>query len=47
MEDLTVDELKQLVLFYKQKSSDLELETLKLQLKLNRVKPEQQGFDEF
>jgi hypothetical protein len=37
MNDLTIDELKQLVVFYKQKSSDLEFELLKLQLTLNKV----------
>jgi len=37
MEDLTVDELKQLVIFYKQKSNDLEFEALKFQLKNARV----------
>ncbi len=37
MNDLTIDELKQLVVFYKQKSSDLEFELLKTQLMLGRV----------
>jgi hypothetical protein len=37
MEDLTIDELKQLVIFYKQKSNDLEFETLKFQLKSVRA----------
>lgn len=37
MEDLTVDEIKQLANFYKQKSADLEFQVLQLQLKLNRV----------
>jgi len=37
MEDLTIDELKQLVIFYKQKSNDLEFEVLKFQLKSARV----------
>jgi hypothetical protein len=37
MEDLTIEELKQLVIFYKQKSNDLEFESLKLQLKSVRV----------
>lgn len=37
MEDLTVEELKQLVIFYKQKSNDLEFEVLKFQLKSARV----------
>jgi hypothetical protein len=37
MEDLTIDELKQLVIFYRQKSNDLEFEVLKFQLKNSRV----------
>jgi hypothetical protein len=37
MNDLTVEELKQLLVFYKQKSSDIEFELLKTQLMLNRV----------
>jgi hypothetical protein len=37
MEDLTIDELKQLVVFYRQKSNDLEFEVLKYQLKGARV----------
>lgn len=37
MNDLTVEELKQLVVFYKQKSSDLEFELLKTQLMINRT----------
>jgi hypothetical protein len=37
MEDLTIEELKQLVMFYKQKSNDLEFEVLKFQLKSARV----------
>jgi hypothetical protein len=37
MNDLTIDELKQLVVFYKQKSSDLEFELLKTQIMINRV----------
>ena len=37
MEDLTVDEIKQLVNFYKQKSSDLEFQVLQLQIKLNKL----------
>lgn len=37
MEDLTIEELKQLVIFYRQKSNDLEFETLKFQLKSARV----------
>ena len=37
MEDLTVEEIKQLVTFYKQKSTDMEFNLLQSQLKLNRV----------
>ena len=37
MEDLNVEELRQLVTFYKQRSSDLEFSLLQTQLKLNKV----------
>jgi len=37
MNELTLDELKQLVVFYKTKVSDLEYEVLKGQLVMNRV----------
>ena len=37
VEDLGVDDLKQLINFYKQRSSDLELQVLQLQLKMNKV----------
>jgi hypothetical protein len=37
MNDLTIEELKQLIVFYKQKSSDLEFELLKTQLMINRA----------
>jgi hypothetical protein len=37
MEDLTIEELRQLVIFYKQKSNDLEFEALKFQLKNARI----------
>lgn len=37
MEDLTIEEVKQLVVFYKQKSSDLEFNLLQMQIKLNRT----------
>ena len=36
MEDLNADELKQLVNFYKQRASELELSLLTLQIKSNR-----------
>jgi hypothetical protein len=37
MEDLGKEELFQLVTFYKQKVSDIELDFLKLQLKYNKL----------
>jgi hypothetical protein len=37
MNDLTIEELKQLVVFYKQKASDLEYEILKGQVIMNRI----------
>jgi hypothetical protein len=37
MNDLTIDELKQLLIFYKQKASDLEYEILKGQVIMNRI----------
>jgi len=37
VEDLNLDEIKQLVIFYKQKSSDLEFNILQMQIKLNRI----------
>ena len=37
MEDLSKEELFQLVTFYKQKASDIELDFLKLQLKYNKI----------
>lgn len=37
MEDLTLEEIKQLVIFYKQKAADMELNLLQAQLKLNRI----------
>jgi hypothetical protein len=46
MEDLTIDELKQLVTFYKQKSSDIELTLLQTQIKLNRFMSAQLVSDE-
>lgn len=36
MEDLTIEEIKQLVTFYKQKATDTEFSLLQAQLKLNR-----------
>jgi hypothetical protein len=37
MEDLGIEEVKQLVNFYRQKASDLEFQVLQSQLKLNRL----------
>jgi hypothetical protein len=37
VEDLSIEEIKQLVIFYKQKSADLEFNLLQLQIKLNRI----------
>jgi hypothetical protein len=37
MEDISKEELSQLVTFYKQKLSDVELDFLKLQLKYNKL----------
>ena len=36
MEDLNIEELKQLVLFYKQRASDVEFSMLQTQIKLNK-----------
>ena len=37
VDDLNIDEIKQLVNFYKQRSSDLELQVLQLQLRINKL----------
>ena len=37
MEDIEVEELKQLLTFYRQKSSDLEFQLLQSQLKINKL----------
>jgi|LakMenEpi03Aug12_release.lakeMendotaPanAssembly.Ray.scaffolds.fasta_scaffold968313_2 hypothetical protein len=36
MEDLTIDELRQLLAFYKQRASDVEFSLLQTQIKLNK-----------
>ena len=36
MEDLNIEELRQLVSFYKQRASDVEFTLLQTQIKLNR-----------
>ena len=41
MEDLTIDELKQLVTFYKQRASDVEFTLLQTQIKLNNLMSDQ------
>ena len=37
MDDFTVEELTQLVNYYKQRSGDLEFQVLQLQIKMNKV----------
>jgi hypothetical protein len=37
VEDLGIDEVKQLVNFYRQKASDLEFQLLQSQLKMNKL----------
>jgi hypothetical protein len=37
MEDLTIDELRQLLTFYKQRASDVEFTFLQTQIKLNKL----------
>lgn len=37
MDDLGIEELKQLVTFYRQRASELEFSNLQLQLKFNRI----------
>ncbi len=41
MEDLTVEELKQLLTFYKQRLSDIEFTLLQTQIKLNKFMSDQ------
>ena len=41
MEDLGIDEVKQLVNFYRQKASDLEFQLLQIQLKMNKLMVQQ------
>jgi len=36
VEDLTIDELRQLLTFYKQRASDVEFTLLQTQIKLNK-----------
>lgn len=47
MDELSLDDLKQLVYFYKQKSADLELQNLQLQLKINKINTEGNKVDSF
>jgi hypothetical protein len=37
MEDLSIEEIKQILTFYKQRASDLELSNLQWQLKYNKL----------
>jgi hypothetical protein len=37
MEDLTIDELRQLLTFYKQRLSDIEFTLLQTQIKMNKL----------
>ena len=37
VEDLTIDEIKQLVNFYRQKANDAEFQLLQSQLRMNRL----------
>ena len=46
MEDLTIDELRQLLTFYKQRLSDIEFTLLQTQIKLNKVVSAQSVSDE-
>lgn len=46
MENLNSEELKQLVSFYRQKSSDLEFQVLQLQIKNNKLVLELQASKE-
>jgi hypothetical protein len=46
MEDLTLEEVKQLVIFYKQKATEVEFNLLGAQLKLNRFASAQSVLDE-
>jgi hypothetical protein len=46
MEDLTIDELRQLLTFYKQRLSDIEFTLLQTQIKLNKVVSAQLVSDE-
>jgi hypothetical protein len=46
VEDLTIDELRQLLTFYKQRLSDIEFTLLQTQIKLNKVVSAQSVSDE-
>ena len=45
MEDLTIEEVRQLVTFYKQKATEMEFNLLQTQLKLNRVLAEEPALE--
>lgn len=46
MEDLSSEELVQLVNFYRQRAADLEFQVLQLQLKLNKAGNEDKTIEE-
>ena len=46
MEDLSSEELIQLVNFYRQRAADLEFQVLQLQLKLSKVSNEDKSVEE-
>jgi hypothetical protein len=46
MEDLSSEELIQLVNFYRQRAADLEFQVLQLQLKLNKTSAEDKSVEE-
>jgi hypothetical protein len=37
MEDMDIEEIKQALLFYKQKASDMEFHVLQMQIKFNKL----------
>jgi hypothetical protein len=44
MDELTIEELKQLVIFYNKKANDSELKSLELQLIVSRLKTQNLSF---
>jgi hypothetical protein len=43
VEDLSTDDIKQLLNFYKQKSSELEFQVLQMQIKLNKLSKQEES----